>query len=53
MGEPERNDGLPGVAESYWVATSPETGFPPLDGDGRVDVTVIGGGIAGITTRFC
>ncbi len=52
MGEPERNDGLPGVAESYWVATSPETGFPPLDGDGRVDVTVIGGGIAGITTAF-
>ncbi|NMA88136.1 MAG: FAD-binding oxidoreductase, partial [Methanoculleus bourgensis] len=52
MGEPERNDGLPGVAESYWVATSPETGFPPLDGHGRVDVTVIGGGIAGITTAF-
>jgi glycine/D-amino acid oxidase-like deaminating enzyme len=34
------------------MATSPETGFPPLDGDGRVDVTVIGGGIAGITTAF-
>ncbi len=53
MGEsPERNDSLPGTAESYWIATSPETGFPPLDGDGRVDVTVIGGGIAGITTAF-
>ncbi|MCK8519579.1 FAD-dependent oxidoreductase [Methanoculleus sp. 7T] len=53
MGEsPERNGGLPGKAESYWVDTSPETGFPPLDGDGRVDVTVIGGGIAGITTAF-
>ncbi len=49
---PERNDGLPGTAESYWIATSPETGFPSLDGDGRVDVTVIGGGIAGITTAF-
>ncbi|WP_292521397.1 FAD-dependent oxidoreductase [Methanoculleus sp.] len=34
------------------MATSPETAFPPLDGDGRVDVTVIGGGIAGITTAF-
>ena len=53
MGEPpERSDDLPGRAESYWIATSPETGFPPLDGDGRVDVTVIGGGIAGITTAF-
>ncbi|WP_305066684.1 FAD-dependent oxidoreductase [Methanoculleus sp.] len=53
MGESsERDHGLPGTAESYWIATSPETGFPPLDGDGRVDVTVIGGGIAGITTAF-
>jgi len=49
---PEQTRGLPGRAESYWMATSPETGFPPLDGDGRVDVTVIGGGIAGITTAF-
>jgi len=49
---PDRIDDLPGRAESYWIATSPETGFPPLDGDGRVDVTVIGGGIAGITTAF-
>ncbi len=53
MGEsPERNTDLPGIAESYWIATSPETGFPSLDGDGRVDVTVIGAGIAGITTAF-
>jgi len=53
MGESSKRDhGLPGTAESYWIATSPETGFPPLDGDGRVDVTVIGGGIAGITTAF-
>jgi len=53
MGEsPERNNDLPGTAESYWIATSPETGFPPLDGDGRVNVTVIGGGIAGITTAI-
>ncbi|WP_214041410.1 FAD-dependent oxidoreductase [Methanoculleus sp.] len=53
MGEtPERNHGLQGTAESYWIATSPETGFPSLDGDGRVDVTVIGGGIAGISTAL-
>jgi len=43
---------LPGRHESYWMATSPETAFPPLDGEGRVDVAVIGGGIAGITTAF-
>ena len=49
---PERDKSLPGMAESYWMATSPETGFPPLDGGGHVDVTVIGGGIAGITTAF-
>ena len=53
MGEsPERDRDLPGMAESYWMDTSPETEFPPLDGDGRADVTVIGGGIAGITTAF-
>ncbi len=53
MGEsPGPDDDLPGTAKSYWMATSPETEFPPLDGDGRVDVTVIGGGIAGITTAF-
>ena len=50
--EPEQTGGLSGRAESYWMATSPETAFPPLDGDGRVDVTVIGAGIAGITTAF-
>jgi glycine/D-amino acid oxidase-like deaminating enzyme/nitrite reductase/ring-hydroxylating ferredoxin subunit len=48
----ERCDDLPGMAESYWIDTSPDTGFPPLAGDGRVDVTVIGGGIAGISTAF-
>ena len=48
MGESEHTNSLPGAAASYWIATSPETGFPPLDRDGRVDVTVI----AGVTTAF-
>lgn len=48
----EKDDELPGIAESYWVATSPETGFTTLNGDGHVDVVVIGGGITGITTAF-
>ena len=49
---PERSSELPGMAESYWMATSPGTAFPPLDGDGQADVTVIGGGIVGVTTAF-
>ncbi len=49
---PDRSTDLPGTAESYWIDSSPETGFPPLDGDGHADVAVIGGGIAGITTAF-
>ena len=52
MGESEHGDSLPGIAESYWIATSPETGFSHLNEDGRADVTVIGGGIAGVTTAF-
>lgn len=43
---------LPGLAESYWIASSETTAFPPLAGDGRVDVTVLGGGIAGITVAY-
>ncbi|NLA31897.1 MAG: FAD-binding oxidoreductase, partial [Methanomicrobiales archaeon] len=52
MGESEHGGSLPGIAESYWIATSPETGFSRLNEDGRADVTVIGGGIAGVTTAF-
>jgi len=43
---------LPGLAESYWIATSHRTNFPPLAGDGRVDVTILGGGIVGITVAY-
>ncbi len=52
MGESDYSESLPGIAESYWIATSPETGFSHLSEDGRADVTVIGGGIAGVTTAF-
>ena len=34
---------------SYWVETTPETSYPPLEDDVSVDVAVIGGGITGIT----
>ena len=43
---------LPGRAESYWMATTPESNYPALPGDIRVDVAIIGGGIVGITSAF-
>lgn len=41
---------LPGRAESYWIATTPESSYPPLSGDTLVDVAILGGGMVGITT---
>ncbi len=37
---------------SLWLETTPETGYPPLEGDRRFDVAVIGAGITGITTAL-
>ncbi len=37
---------------SYWIASTSETDYPKLDKDLHVDVAVIGGGIAGITTAY-
>lgn len=38
---------------SYWVGTSPATNYPAYQPDGRVvDVAVVGGGIAGLTTAL-
>ena len=34
---------------SLWVATTPDTDYPRLEGDISVDVAVVGGGITGIT----
>jgi glycine/D-amino acid oxidase-like deaminating enzyme len=35
---------------SFWLETSPVTNFPKLDKKLKVDVVILGGGIAGITT---
>ncbi|MDD2340836.1 MAG: FAD-dependent oxidoreductase [Methanosarcina sp.] len=43
---------LPGKAESYWMATTPESRYPPLPGDTCVDVAILGGGMVGITTAY-
>ena len=42
------------ATESLWIDKAPTTAYPSLDADREVDVAVIGGGIAGITTAlFC
>ncbi len=49
------NDGASGPDESYesyWIATTPGTSYPPLAEDAEADVTVIGGGIAGLSTAW-
>ncbi len=37
---------------SVWLATASVPHFPPLKGDDRADVCVIGAGIAGLTTAY-
>ena len=41
-----------GKAESFWIATTPETEFPSLVEDTSVDVAILGGGIVGITSAL-
>ena len=43
---------LSGKAVSLWVDTASETSYPQLDGPVEVDVAVVGGGIAGLTTAL-
>ena len=45
----ERSE-LPGKEKSYWVDTVPGTDFSPLSGTVQVDVAILGGGIAGLTS---
>ena len=43
----------PGEHDSLWLATTPETNYPQLtDQQLNVDVAVVGGGIAGLTTAY-
>jgi len=41
-----------GANDSLWLATAESTDWPTLAADGDVDVAVIGGGIAGVTTAL-
>ncbi len=40
------------ATDSLWIDTAPPTAYPSLDRDVDVDVAVIGGGIAGVTTAL-
>ncbi|MFH8755823.1 FAD-dependent oxidoreductase [Streptomyces atroolivaceus] len=46
------HDTLPGMAESYWMATTPGSPWPALDTDATADVVVIGAGMAGLSTAW-
>src|SRR4051812_34616295 len=43
---------LPGEPVSLWLATTPETNYSALADSLSVDVAIVGGGIAGITTAL-
>ncbi|MGW1901316.1 FAD-dependent oxidoreductase [Streptomyces hirsutus] len=43
---------LPGMAESYWMATAPGTRWPVSETDTTADVAVIGAGMAGLSTAW-
>ncbi len=36
----------------YWLTTSRDEACPPLEGDGRVDVAIVGGGFTGLWTAL-
>jgi glycine/D-amino acid oxidase-like deaminating enzyme/nitrite reductase/ring-hydroxylating ferredoxin subunit len=38
--------------QSYWIASTPQTEYPTLKEDLKVDVAIIGGGIAGIASAY-
>jgi glycine/D-amino acid oxidase-like deaminating enzyme/nitrite reductase/ring-hydroxylating ferredoxin subunit len=40
------------AAQSLWLQTAPTTDYPALAGDLDVDVAILGGGIAGLTTAL-
>jgi glycine/D-amino acid oxidase-like deaminating enzyme/nitrite reductase/ring-hydroxylating ferredoxin subunit len=40
------------TTKPVWQATAPETTYPPLSQDLRVDVAIVGGGITGLTTAL-
>lgn len=48
----EEITGREGREASFWLETTPGTNFPKLEKGLKVDVVILGGGIAGITTAI-
>ncbi len=46
------SDEIPGKAETFWIVSTPDTNFPKLENEVKIDVIVLGGGIAGLTTAI-
>ncbi len=40
---------LPGTPESFWIASTLASNYPPLTEDLTVDIAIVGGGLVGIT----
>jgi len=45
-------NGLTKVPESYWIASTQKTDYMALNSDIKLDVAIIGGGMAGITSAY-
>jgi len=43
---------LPAKDNSYWLASTKSLKYPPLAKDIKVDVAIVGGGIAGLTAAY-
>jgi len=46
------NKNLPEFPQSYWINSTDFQDLSPLTKDKKVDITIIGGGISGITTAY-
>jgi len=48
----DRQEHDPGIESIFWLAGAPDSTEPPLVGDGRTDIAIIGGGFTGLWTAI-
>lgn len=53
MKDDKRYECLDKPPQSYWLTPAEQQGYPELKEDLKVDVAIVGGGIAGISTAYC
>jgi glycine/D-amino acid oxidase-like deaminating enzyme len=41
-----------GILEPYWLVSTPKTDYATLKEDLKVDITIVGGGMAGILSAY-